>query len=431
MPHAGLEYSGTVAAAAYRALAQSRPARIVLLGFSHRGGPPGVSIPDVESIDTPIGSVVVDRQSASALASAPPFAIVPERELCDHSVEIQLPLLLRAAPGVPVLPLYAGRMDTAARDAAAQALASLAIPGTVFLASSDLTHYGSAFQFLPFPPDSRIHGRLRELDFGSLEAAGSLDSQLFLDHLAATGSTLCGYAPIALLLRTLALLEGEEIFEEVLDYQTSAAITGDVRHSVSYAAAGFYRARSFELCRKDLELLLESAHATLRRLFETGRRQPVPPRAVSPALARRTGAFVSLREGSDLRGCVGNRGPGAPPLAEAIPELTLCAALDDARFRPLRKTSLPVTIEISVLSPLKRLRDPHCFRLGHHGVYLACGPRRGLLLPQVARHREWTAEEFLEAVARKAGLPHDGWSRPEAQCSVFVAQACSEVVPPL
>ncbi len=429
VPHAGLMYSGTVAAAAYRALAEARPSRIVLLGFCHRGGPPAVAVPIVERIGTPLGEVLVDRETAAMLAAAPPFRPVPESAVCDHSVEIQLPLLLKAAPSAAIVPLYVGHLDRDARECAAAALAALAAPGTVFVASSDLTHYGRSFAYQPFPPDERFHERMRELDLSVMEAAGSLDPEIFLDHLSQTGSTVCGYEPVALLLRTLALLGGGEVFQETLDHQTSADITGDVHHSVSYGALGYYPAESFALGREDQELLLESAHRTIGRLLDTGNREPVPPRRLTPALARRAGAFVSLHESDELRGCVGHRS-GCEPLAEAIPQLALSAALDDPRFTPLRARRAPLEIEISVLTPLKRLRDPAAFRVGVHGVYLACGMYRSLLLPQVARDREWTAEEFLGALARKAGMAPGGWSRPGANLYIFQAQVFASVDQP-
>jgi AmmeMemoRadiSam system protein A len=319
-----------------------------------------------------------------------------------------------------------GTLDAAARDAAAGALAEMVGPGTVLIASSDLTHYGRSFYYEPFPADSHVRERLRDLDFGIIEAAGSVDADVCLDHLAATGSTVCGYEPIALLLRTLALSRGGEVFQETLDYQTSADITGDTKHSVSYAALGYYRARSFEVDREDQAALLESAHKTLDKLLESGEREPAPPQGGTAALARRSGAFVSLHEGGVLRGCIGHRA-GCQALVEAIPELTLAAALDDPRFRPMREAKGPVEIEISVLTPLKRMAHASGFQLGLHGAYLECGPRRALLLPQVGLAREWTPEEFLSALARKAGLPPDGWRRPGAKLYVFEAQVFSSV----
>src|ERR1039457_374148 len=156
VPHAGLQYSGAVAAAAYRHVRRRQPRRAVVLGFAHRGGPPGVSIPDIDEYETPLGEVAVDRQTMERLASHRPFRFVAEDRICDHSVEIQLPLLQHAAPHARVVPLFAGHLDPHERDAAAETLAALCGPDTVFLVSSDLTHYGRAFGYQPFPADSKI-----------------------------------------------------------------------------------------------------------------------------------------------------------------------------------------------------------------------------------------------------------------------------------
>src|SRR5579871_2328098 len=93
VPHAGLEYSGLVAAAAYRHIRAQQPRRIVILGFAHKGGPAGISIPDVEAYETPLGDVAADRTAMERLAAHRPFQLVYEGRICDHSVEIQLPLL--------------------------------------------------------------------------------------------------------------------------------------------------------------------------------------------------------------------------------------------------------------------------------------------------------------------------------------------------
>ncbi len=423
VPHAGLQYSGTVAAAAYRHIRELKPERIILLGFSHRGGPAAVAIPRVERIATPIGAVDVDRAAAAQLDGRTPFRMVAEPEVCDHSVEIQLPLLVKAAPGTPVLPLYVGHLDDERRDAAAAALSELCGPGTALVASSDLTHYGRSFGYQPFPVDAHTPQKLQSLDFGVMQASGSLDPGIFLEHLAETGATVCGYNPIALLLRTLCAGGGES-FQTTLDYQTSGEITGDYHHSVSYGALGYFPAEAFELTNEEQKLLLASAARTLQHLFETGERRPMPPDTVPPALARQAGVFVSLHEGPHLRGCVGHR-CGCEPLAEAVPELTLSAALDDPRFEPLKKPKHPVTIEISVLTPMRRVRDASGFRLGRHGAYLACGLYRSLLLPQVAGDREWSTETFLGALCRKAGLATHAWQNPETHLYIFRAQVFS------
>jgi len=412
VPHAGPQYSGVVAASVYRSLRRQRPERIILLAFPHRGGLRGPAVPEASSIATPLGNVPVDCELRTR------FRQISEDRVCDHSFEIQLPFLQKAAPGARISPLYVGPMSASERRSAAEALAEEWRPGTVFLASSDFTHYGSNFGYVPFPTDDRVAARLEGLDFACIEATGSLDASLLHETLAETGATVCGSDPIALLLATLDRLWGLDVFQATLDYQTSGEITGDYHHSVSYAALGYYHRSAFELRTDDCHVLLASAQETLRRLHATRRRELTPAQGGSLALESGRGVFVSLHRGDELLGCMGCPAT-TQPLAEAVPQFALAAALDDPRFPAGAAVKGPVDIEISVLTPLRRLRDAGRFQVGRHGGVLMLHGRTGLLLPQVATSREWTAAQFLAALGRKSGVdPED----PRAKLYVFEAQ---------
>ncbi len=412
VPHAGPQYSGVVAAAVYRALRQQKPERIILLAFPHRGGLGGVAVPQTGAVWTPLGDVAIDQ----ALATR--FRRIAEDRVCDHSFEIQLPFLQKAAPGARISPLYVGPMSDSERRSAAEILAEEWRPGTVFLASSDFTHYGRNFGYVPFPADDHIAARLQALDFECIQAAASLDCSLFHETLAETAATVCGSDPIALLLDTLRRLRPGDPFQVTLDYQTSGEITGDYHHSVSYAALGYYNSSAFELSADDREELLTSAHETLRLLRATGRRELVCAQMGSLALESRRGVFVSLHRGAELLGCVGCV-TGASPLAEAVPEYALAAALEDPRFRPGAAVEGPVDIEISVLTPLRRVRNACGFQVGRHGAVLTHGGRSGLLLPQVAGGRGWDAAQFVAALERKSGVDAED---PRARMYIFEAQ---------
>jgi AmmeMemoRadiSam system protein B/AmmeMemoRadiSam system protein A len=429
VPHAGLIYSGTVAAAAYRHIRSLRPERVFLLGFAHRGAPSGVWIPEVDAYLTPLGETEVDWATAAELIKSGACHRICESALCDHSVEIQLPLLQAAAPEAKLVPLYVSALDAARRAAAAKALAALAGPRTVCIASSDFTHYGRGFSYQPFPPDDLVADRLSSLDHGIIEAVGSLDSELFFESLRKTSSTMCGYEPVGLLLEMLCRLGGDrEIFQALLDYQTSGEIMGDYRQSVSYAALGFFPHDAFRLGAEDRALLLDAARRTLDAYLETGRRVPQPPARRTPALERRAAAFVTLHCRGELRGCVG-RHAVSEPLAETVPALTLAAALDDTRFAPVARGESGFEIEISILSPFKRVRGPDRVQAGIHGAMLEAGIFRGLLLPQVAGERNWTASQFLEALARKTGVTRQAYRDPATRLHVFRAQVFAESRP--
>ena len=421
VPHAGLQYSGAVAAAAYRHIRRQPPERAVVLGFAHRGGPAGVSIPNIDEYETPLGEAAVDRETMERLAGHSPFRLVAEDRICDHSVEIQLPLLQYAAPHTRVVPLFVGHLDDRERDSAAEILAGLCGPETVFLVSSDLTHYGRAFGYQPFPADSKISARLSRLDRGIMEDTASLDAQFFQEAIEKSRATLCGRSPIALWLRTLAFVAGDEIFQETLDYETSGDVTGDYDHTVSYGALGYFPVQSFWVDATERSLLLESARETLRHLRASGEHLPIPPREITPALSRKAGVFVSLHQGERLLGCVGNR-LSCESLAENVPEMTLRAALDDPRFPTVLGVDGEIDIEISILSPMKPVRDARAFRVGQHGATLDYGGRQALLLPQVALGHDWTSDQFLSALSVKAGLGTKGYQSAGARLNVFQAQ---------
>ncbi|MCW5980131.1 MAG: AmmeMemoRadiSam system protein B [Bryobacteraceae bacterium] len=422
VPHAGLVYSGVVAAAAYRHISRSRPPQVIVLGFAHRGAPAGLWLPEVEAYRTPLGDLPVDRELARELLQTSGFRAMREEALCDHSVEIQFPLLQKAVPDARVLPIYVSSVSTAERHAAAAELAGRLGPGTVIVASSDFTHYGSSFGYKPFPCDAAIAARLEALDGGFIEAAGSLDPDLFLDSLDAEAATVCGRDPVSFLLQVLkASSGGEDLFQQTLDYQTSGEITGDYRHSVSYAALGYFPWRSFHLGEEDKRRLLASAYETLHHYQRTGKAAPVPLSAPTPALQRPAAAFVTLRQHGRLRGCVG-RCRAVEPLASVVPEMTIAAAVEDSRFDPLKPSDRDIEIEISVLSPMKRLADPAGFQVGRDGGHLSAGGHSGLLLPHVAEGRRWTRQDFLGALAKKAGLSPNVYSESGAKLSIFRAQ---------
>ena len=184
---------------------------------------------------------------------------------------------------------------------------------------------------------------------------------------------------------------------------------------------GYFRRAAFDLDAADREALLDSAGETLRQLRQTGVREATPARGGSAALQARRGCFVSLHQGDELLGCLGNC-VGRKALGEEAADLALAAALEDPRFRPAAEATGPIHIEISALTPFRRIFAASQCRAGTHGLFLKLGGRSGLLLPQVAAERGWQTEEFLEAVARKSGLGKRAWRDPKARLYVFEAQ---------
>jgi len=144
----------------------------------------------------------------------------------------------------------------------------------------------------------------------------------------------------------------------------------------------------------------------------------------SAELSDKAGAFVTLRKHASLRGCIGQVEP-REPLARAVAECAVAAALHDPRFPPVTPSEIPeLSIEVSVLSPLVDIR-PEEIEVGRHGLLISSGLQRGLLLPQVAVEWNWDRERFLQETCRKAGLPGDAWRRG-AHLQAFTTQVFAE-----
>ncbi len=141
------------------------------------------------------------------------------------------------------------------------------------------------------------------------------------------------------------------------------------------------------------------------------------------------GAFVTLRIDGELRGCIGYIDyPG--PVRTAVEDVARKAAFGDPRFKPLAPDELDrVQIEISVLSPMRRISSPDEITIGRDGLVIASRGHRGLLLPQVATEYGWDVEEFLGNTCRKAGLPVGAWRDPGAELEAFSAEVFSEETP--
>jgi AmmeMemoRadiSam system protein A len=141
------------------------------------------------------------------------------------------------------------------------------------------------------------------------------------------------------------------------------------------------------------------------------------------------GAFVTLRKGKNLRGCIGVI-EAKQPLYITVRQCAVWAGLHDPRFRPVMKQEVRgLNLQISVLSPLFDIA-PENIEVGRHGLLISIphGAQRGLLLPQVAVEQKWGRQKFLEETCHKAGLPIDAWQQG-ATIQAFTAQVFEELHP--
>lgn len=141
------------------------------------------------------------------------------------------------------------------------------------------------------------------------------------------------------------------------------------------------------------------------------------------------GCFVTIKQHGKLRGCIGNF-QSELPLFKEVSAIAVASASQDPRFYPLKKQDIDsISLEISVLSPLKKIEDIENIIVGTHGIYLEKGYYRGVLLPQVAVDHHWDRTTFLNQTCIKAGLPTTAWQESDADIYIFDAQIFAETDP--
>jgi AmmeMemoRadiSam system protein A len=172
------------------------------------------------------------------------------------------------------------------------------------------------------------------------------------------------------------------------------------------------------LSSSEKEQLKQLARETIESvLFGKDKAEFIP----TETLKEKRGAFVTIKSKNQLRGCIGYT-KGFLPLHETVREMAIQAAFRDPRFSPLQKKEWDdIDIEISVLTPMKEIRDINEIEVGVHGLYIEKGPYSGLLLPQVATEHSWDRLTFLENTCYKAGLPKDAWKSKDTRIYLFSA----------
>lgn len=145
---------------------------------------------------------------------------------------------------------------------------------------------------------------------------------------------------------------------------------------------------------------------------------PIESYTITPKLKEHTATFVTLKIRGDLRGCIGSLAP-VEPLYLSVHHNAVNAAMHDYRFSPVQSAELPdITVDVSILSPIRDIPNLDDFKLGQHGIILGKGMARAVFLPEVATEQRWTKEETLTYLSQKAGLSADAW-RHGAQFQVF------------
>lgn len=414
VPHAGYIYSGGVAAYAYRLLKDRPITRVAVVAPSHRYPFRGASVDLLVGYETPLGIVPVDLVLSRKLIEADPiFRHVPQGHAQEHALEIQLPFLQEVLKDFQLLPIIQGSQDPQTCERMAQTLARvLKDQGVLLVASTDLSHF---------------HGydRAVALDRRILERVAAFDEEGLLKDLTEERVEACGGGPMVTVMKTARLWGADQ--SRVLKYANSGDVTGDRSGVVGYLAAVLFTSAP-GVKEKDADSFTDEEKAFLHRLAREAITHhllggPEPCRkGEPPRLAEKKGAFVTLKKHGRLRGCIGQI-RALRPLSQTVIDMAQAAAFEDPRFPPVSKEELPdLSIEISVLSPLRLIEDIQEIEVGRHGLYLERGFQSGLLLPQVAVEYRWDVPTFLEQTCLKAGLPPQAWKDKKTKIYLFSAE---------
>ena len=420
VPHAGLAYSGPVAAYAYKAVSGKPYSAVLLLGFCHRKNFDGISVYKEGGFETPLGTLEVDSDLAADIISRHErIFFYPAAFEDENSIELELPFIKKAFPRSKIVPIAFGSSGFDDCELVAGAIADILgkRDDVLLIVSTDMSHY-------------HTYEEARAIDSKSIELLRAFDAEAIYERSAFGEQLFCGYMPVAASLLAAKEIGADEM--SVLRYANSGDVTGDKNRVVGYVSAVIYatgggirQEGGAMLNESQRKRLLEIARDTITGYVKT---RAIPDlKEDDPVLNREMGAFVTLHKDGQLRGCIGNI-IGSGPLYLTVRDMAVQSATADPRFAPVSSDELgSIDIEISVLSELEKVADAREIEMGVHGVLIRKGSASGVFLPQVATETGWSKEEFMTNLcARKAGLLSDAWKTGEADIYIFTAEVFGE-----
>ncbi len=437
VPHAGLIYSGQVAAFGHRLLENSGVNKVILCGPSHQFGFRGLSVYGPGIIwKTPLGEVPCDDSLCNILiASDKSISVIPEAHAKEHCLEVELPYLQTVLGDFKIVPVIMGYPDKSTIDVLAAALGSLPFDDkTVLIASTDWQHYRPA----------SIGGKMDSL---GMKCLANLDVDGLEKNLEEGKVEMCGGAPAVAVIRAAIARGADKV--KILKYGDSGDVSGDKNSVVGYVAAALYKSNGkrqesvkkaeekgktsvsndadligkYNLDAANKRQLLKIARESIVAYLKNG---SIPEFEAGEDLQKFGAAFVTLEEQGMLRGCIG-RTTAEGPLAKTVSYCAVQAAVSDPRFPPITADEVgKLHIEISVLSAMQKINSFEEIKVGRDGLMIFKGSNRGLLLPQVATDYGWNTTEFLEQTSNKAGLDKDAYKSPDAIIYKFQAVVFGE-----
>jgi len=419
VPHAGYPFSGPTAARAFKLLAGMDSVTVVILGTSHYVLLSKAAVYAKGAWKTPLGTVPIDEALARAITAQDKFLVdMPEAHVREHSIEVEVPFLERVLGDFKIVPIMLLQPTFEQCERVGKAIARAAKGRKVLVvASSDLYHGDS-------------YDEANRVDSITVGLMAKFDPQAFHSALERNEAQACGGNAITAMMVAAREMGADTAI--VLAQTNSNDVTGERGgYVVGYSAVAFVASgkkvvdsESSNLTEREQKSLLGIARSTLDTYIRTGKVPEAKP--LTPRLSEKRGAFVTLHERADLRGCIGYV-EAVKPLYQAVSDMAVAASTEDPRFPPVGPDELDkIDIEITVLSPLRPLPSPESVVVGKHGLVIRKGFRSGLLLPQVPVEQCWNREQFLANTCLKAGLPPSAYKEKDAQLFCFTGQVFGE-----
>lgn len=430
-PHAGYVFSGNTAASAFNQIDTNKKYKnIFLIGSSHKMSFEGASIYNKGNFITPIGIVNVDLALANKLINENKiFGFGTDAHKYEHCLEVQLPFLQYIMKSdYKIIPIVIGAEKPSSCKEIAKALKPYFNSDNLFIISTDFSHYPeykNAVDIDKLTADAIISN--------SAEKLITTLSENDMKRIPGLATSLCGWTSV---LTLLYITENNSNYTFTpVSYQNS----GDSGYGEKANVVGYYSiaistkelktedAETFNFTEKDKKELLDIARNTINQLIKGKKFPKINSEDYSANIKKQYGAFVTLYKNKQLRGCIG-RFTSDIPLYEVIREMTIASATEDSRFEQVTADELnELEIEISVLSPKKKINSIDEIELGRDGIYIKKGMMSGTFLPKVAIDTNWSKEEFLSHCSRdKAGIGWDGWKDKNAEIYIYQAFVITE-----
>ncbi|TYB31508.1 MAG: AmmeMemoRadiSam system protein B [Candidatus Mcinerneyibacterium aminivorans] len=415
VPHAGYNYSGKVAAEAYKQIDTSKFDTVVIIGPSHYLRIKNILISNSNFWETPLGRIKINNNIVKNIENNfKDVELSSSKFYKEHSIEVQLPFLqyIFKRP-FEIVPVMVNDKKLSSNLSRILFYLDKNYNNILFVFTTDMSHFHN-------------YEKANKIDNKTIKLITNKNNSSLKENLNNNTCELCGEASV-LSAMEFSIKSGYNL--NLVEYKNSGDITQNKDRVVGYGSfliesSAAEKEKKISPHLKDR--ILEISRETLDNYVKNNK---IPDINIhSSFFKKKRGLFITLRtKNGELRGCLGRIYP-TMKLYEGIQKMTVASATRDPRFSPVSEEELDnIIIEVSILSKPKKVNNIEEIELGKHGVIIKKNNRSGVFLPQVAGETGWSKIKFLEHLCRdKAGLNKDAWKSSETEIYIFTAEVFNE-----